>query len=91
MVGFLSGGQRRKIERREGNLRAMAPPTASADGTGGADGAPAAVAQYLADMTAQLESMADDAGLDLLAYFLALARLEAEERARGPLADARAV
>ena len=40
-------------------------------------GAPA-VALYIADMTAQLESMATAAGLDLLAYFLAMARAESE-------------
>ena len=37
----------------------------------------AAVAGYIADMTAQFESMAAAAGLDLLAYFLAMARAEA--------------
>ena len=37
-----------------------------------------AVAGYIADMTAQLESMATAAGLDLLAYFLAMARAESE-------------
>jgi len=40
-------------------------------------GAPA-VAGYIADMTAQLEAMATAAGLDLLAYFLAMARAEGE-------------
>jgi hypothetical protein len=42
----------------------------------------AAVAGYIADMTTQLESMARAAGLDLLAYFLAMARAEANA-ARG--------
>ena len=37
-----------------------------------------AVAGYIADMTAQLESMATAAHLDLLAYFLAMARAEGE-------------
>jgi hypothetical protein len=37
----------------------------------------AAVAGYIADMTMQLESMARASGLDLLAYFLAMARAEA--------------
>jgi len=37
-----------------------------------------AVASYVADMTAQLESMATAAGLDLVAYFLAMARAESE-------------
>ena len=40
-----------------------------------------AVAGYIADMTAQLESMATAAGLDLLAYFLAMARAESEATA----------
>ena len=44
-------------------------------------GAPA-VALYIADMTAQLESMATAAGLDLLAYFLAMARAESEAASR---------
>ena len=45
------------------------------------------VANYIAEMTAQLESMATAAGLDLLAYFLAMARAEGEAAMR---ADARA-
>jgi hypothetical protein len=40
------------------------------------------VAGYIADMTAQLESMATAAGLDLLAYFLAMARAESEAASR---------
>jgi hypothetical protein len=42
-------------------------------------------------MTAQLESMAGAAGLDLLAYFLAMARAEAGEQARMPCEGARAL
>ncbi len=42
------------------------------------------VARYLADMTAQLESMAGAARLELLAYLLAMARAEAENLARTP-------
>ncbi len=49
--------------------------------TTGDAGAPA-VAGYIADMTAQLESMATAAGLDLLAYFLAMARAEGEAASR---------
>ena len=41
-----------------------------------------AVARYLADMTAQLESMARAADLDLLAYLLAMARSEADAVSR---------
>ena len=44
-------------------------------------GAPA-VASYISDMTAQHESMAKAAGLDLLAYFLAMARAEGEAASR---------
>ena len=40
-----------------------------------------AVAGYIADMTAQLETMATAAHLDLLAYFLAMARAEGETAA----------
>ena len=36
------------------------------------------VASYVSDMTAQLEAMALAAGLDLLAYFLGMARSEAD-------------
>jgi hypothetical protein len=36
------------------------------------------VARYIADMTAQLEAMAIAARLDLLAYFLGMARAESE-------------
>ncbi len=41
-----------------------------------------AVAQYLADMTGQLESMAMAANLQLIAYLLAMARSEADSIAR---------
>ena len=41
-----------------------------------------AVARYLADMTAQLESMARSADLELLAYLLAMARSEADAISR---------
>jgi len=56
------------------------------------DGEPRAlaVAGYIADMTAQLESMATVAGLDLLAYFLAMARAESEAASRdgaGPASE----
>lgn len=36
------------------------------------------VATYISDMTAQLEAMSLAAGLDLLAYFLGMARSEAD-------------
>jgi hypothetical protein len=48
----------------------------------GDDADEAAVAGYIAEMTAQLETMAAAAGLDLLAYFLAMARAEGEAAMR---------
>ncbi len=42
----------------------------------------AEVARYIADMTAQLASMARAAKLDLLAYFLSMANAESEANAR---------
>ncbi len=41
-----------------------------------------AVAEYLADMIGQLESMARVAGLELLVYLLSMARVEADSSAR---------
>ncbi len=49
---------------------------------------PPAVAGYIADMTGQLESMATAAHLDLLAYFLAMARAEGEAAAHVGIASA---
>ena len=51
------------------------------------------IALYVADMTAQLEAMAAVANLDLLAYFLGMAKAEAELFLRttpetGPTPDA---
>jgi len=40
-----------------------------------------AVAEYLADMIGQLESMARLSGFDLLVYLLSMARVEAEGNA----------
>jgi hypothetical protein len=65
---------RRRVLEQASALRRKNP-------TGGDVGAPA-VALYIADMTAQLESMATAAGLDLLAYFLAMARAESEAASR---------
>ena len=45
--------------------------------------AAADVARYIADMTAQMASMARAARLDLLAYFLSTANAESEANARG--------
>jgi len=46
------------------------------------------VARYVADMTAQLEAMANAAHLDLLAYFLGMAKAESELFARTNLPEA---
>jgi hypothetical protein len=40
-------------------------------------------AEYIASMTAELAAMAGKARLDMLTYFLNMARLEAESRMRG--------
>jgi hypothetical protein len=45
------------------------------------------VARYLADMTAQLETMARAANLELVAYLLAMARAEAESMTNQPASD----
>ena len=75
-----SVASRRLDVRRRVVEQATAPRRESA--TSGDADAPA-VADYIADMTAQLESMATAAGLDLLAYFLAMARAESEAASRG--------
>jgi len=63
------------------------PPSARGSAEDGAtwtgrDERAGAVANYLAEMTGQLESMARAANLQLLAYLLAMARAEAEDLAR---------
>jgi len=60
----------REPKRKEESLEAAAGP-------GAID-----VARYIADMTAQLEAMATAAHLDLLAYFLGMAKAESELFAR---------
>ena len=87
MVDRRGSGTRRFDDRRRAYCIACASPCGQwsvrlADET--------AVAGYVADMTAQLESMAGAVGLDLLAYFLAMARAEAAELARAPCEAARA-
>lgn len=47
---------------------------------------PVATAEYVAAMTGELATLSRNAGLDLLAYFLDIARLEALEQARRPRA-----
>ena len=45
---------------------------------------PAEAAQYISEFSAELASLAREANLDLLAYMLDMARLEATEAARSP-------
>lgn len=52
--------------------------TTAADASSPHDEEARATARYLADMTAQLETMARAAKLELLAYLLAMARAEAQ-------------
>ena len=54
------------------------PSPAAASSQGVATREALDVARYVADLTAQLEAMAIAADLDLLAYFVGMARAEAE-------------
>lgn len=56
----------------------------------GTDEAAASVAGYIAELTAELARLADRPDLAMLAYFLNLARVEAEFRARELAGPARA-
>jgi hypothetical protein len=78
VAGFSSGKEGRGPESGQEKIRAKGGPA-----WGDEDGA-LAVAGYLADMTAQLESMARAAKLELLAYLLAMARAEADAVTRMP-------
>lgn len=49
--------------------------------------AEAEIAGYIAQLTAEMSAMAETSRLDLLAYFLSLARLEAETIVRRPIMD----
>ncbi len=81
MVVYSRGAKRHNEDRR----RSVAdPPSPSLDQTASRG---AEVARYIADMTGQLESMAIAANLDLLAYFLAMARAESESSARAAVAS----
>ena len=81
------GATRRLDERRQvaRQVRAASPPFAGGPprATGSRAEDAAAVACYIADMTAQLELMARAARLDLIAYFLAMARAESCAAANG--------
>jgi len=66
----------RRVDVRRRVVEPASAPRRENSTSVGADAS--AVAGYIADMTAQLELMATAAGLDLLAYFLAMARAEGE-------------
>ncbi|MGO9774254.1 MAG: hypothetical protein ACLPSW_32815 [Roseiarcus sp.] len=88
MVVYSRGANGHKQDRRRSVVHA---PSSILDQTASRAAEEAAVAGYIADMTAQLESMASAAGLDLLAYFLAMARAEAAEQLRAPCEALRAL
>ena len=79
MVAHPRGINPRKKDRRQCVVHAPSPPP---DPTASRAAEARVVARYIADMAAQLESMATAARLDLLAYFLAMARAESETSAR---------
>ena len=70
--------------RSEGSkpVRRRSRSAAAAGDAVGDDAQEVAVARYIADMTAELEAMAKAARLDLVGYFLAMARAESETAAR---------
>ena len=76
-VGF---PRRKRGEQGRAGKTAPARPLKSADDAshGGVTREGLDVARYIADMTAQLEAMAIAGHLDLLAYFLGMARAESE-------------
>jgi len=76
---------RRQLRAPRAKSLAASPPSTVQTPCGGLEAA--AVARYIADMAAQLETMAIVARLDLLAYFLAMARAEGETSARGSPAE----
>jgi hypothetical protein len=78
MGGFSRGVEGSTQARR----RARLAPATSTKAAGERRSQEVAVARYIADMTGQLEAMAKAAHLDLLAYFLAMARAESETAAR---------
>ena len=76
-VGFPR--RKRGEQGRAGKTAPARPPKSADDASHGVvtrEGLD--VARYIADMTAQLEAMAIAARLDLLAYFLGMARAESE-------------
>jgi len=77
--------------RRRGVRRHVIQPTSAPRREDEAldDAGTQAIASYIADMTGQLELMATSSGLELVAYFLAMARAEGEAAARGDVGAAR--
>jgi hypothetical protein len=69
--------------RRAGSGRREPSKGRSADGARECGVEAREVARFIADMTGQMEKMAGAAGLDLLAYFLAMARAESDAVSRG--------
>jgi hypothetical protein len=59
-------------------LRAAAPAPFPGPARGETTNEARDIARYVADMAAQLEAMSEAAELELLAYFLSMARAEAE-------------
>ena len=75
-IGF---PRRKRAERGRLEKSASGRPLKKADPSTGAVTREALdVARYITDMTAQLEAMAIAARLDLLAYFLGMAKAESE-------------
>ncbi len=72
-----------RISQRKSSasLPAAQPVETSCDAQGGAADV-ISIAGYIADMTAELASLAGRSQLPMLAYFLNLARVEAEIRSR---------
>jgi hypothetical protein len=79
MVTHPKSARIRGEDRRRSTVQAPSPPL---DRTASPAAEAIAVARYIADMAGQLESMASAVHLDLLAYFLAMARAEGEASAR---------
>ena len=70
--------QPESAEDPDGDEGSEAGTSMSSHGAAG----PQATAAYLADITSELSKMASGAGLDLLAYLLEMARLEATKSMR---------
>jgi hypothetical protein len=66
----------------QGQVMEMTSGGISQDGAAGQDSSSKETARYIADMTSGISALARKAGLDVLAYILDMARLEAEETAQ---------